>query len=651
MAGYPQQMMFAMVPQAVVMPSAVVMPPAVLMPPIAAPVGIDIATEVQRMVECEGFKPMALADAEARLGSASQKYLASNCLRLEQVLKLHTSLISVWSQDDTGVLMVSVPSSPWLGADAKPPSEHGPTGPKQKENRDQVLTGILRGKALDIIEDLTNIPDLQESLRDIAAILLTSPDRTMLVSSLGNRISTRTRNFLRCAKLRTAQLLRCFSDDFFLEEKGAGTTVTYAKAAPKQYYVTPQQHQRIDSARHARLLKLATDVTMDFRQAKDISAGDLIEKLCSEGTQGMLLIDCRSEAEQVLSALPGAVQLYHVTAEHLQQAAFVVAYCCIGCRSAEWCQELSSSAVAHKLHYLKGGIAAWLHEGGQLIQPNTGMPCRLVHCWTWELTPFFPTRGCEVHSPAQLGTMAQTEIESSPQRSLTRASRARLDRLRNLAWEVRLRYCPSVLCLDAEDVQRLISESATGGYIFVDVRTNEERQVSTISCPTCPTITKEEFLQKMAGNLPNLPYTFLVFCTVGGRSGRFCQDLLTEPQKHGVHGKVNSSQMKSILGGIAAWVHAGGNLVDTLGNPTRKVSPWCQAFMDIFPVSGAELVLDELQVVPQDARAFIDCKSCAEMAAEVSAPGRILRTCQALAPEVLADTLSRAAETCAPYDD
>ena len=26
------------------------------------------------------------------------------------------------------------------------------------------------------------------------------------------------RNFLRCAKLRTAQLLRCFSDDFFLEE-------------------------------------------------------------------------------------------------------------------------------------------------------------------------------------------------------------------------------------------------------------------------------------------------------------------------------------------------------------------------------------------------------------------------------------------------
>ena len=55
----------------------------------------------------------------------------------------------------------------------------------------QVLNGILRGKALDIIDDLTVVPDLQESLRlsssvslleewrqgDIASILLTSPDR------------------------------------------------------------------------------------------------------------------------------------------------------------------------------------------------------------------------------------------------------------------------------------------------------------------------------------------------------------------------------------------------------------------------------------------------------------------------------------------
>ena len=30
-------------------------------------------------------------------------------------------------------------------------------------------------------------------------------------------------------------------------------------------------------------------------------------------------------------------------------------------------QELSNSAVAHKLHFLKGGIAAWLHEAGDCL--------------------------------------------------------------------------------------------------------------------------------------------------------------------------------------------------------------------------------------------------------------------------------------------
>ncbi|CAJ1338297.1 unnamed protein product [Effrenium voratum] len=622
------------------------MQPSLLLTPVAVPVGLDIATEVQRLIECESFRPLSLSETESKLSTASQKFLASNFLHLEQVLRLHPQLVSLWEED--GTIMVSVPCSPWLGAKAKPPEEHGVPGTKTKGNRDQVLNGILRGKALDIIEDLTNIPDLQESLRDIASVLLTSPDRTMLVSSLGNRISTKTRNFLRCAKLRTAQLLRCFSDDFFLEEKGAGTTVTYAKAKPEKYYITPQQHEKIDRARHVRLLKLAADVNMGFRQAKGISASELIDTLCNSGTNGMLIVDCRTEAEQAVSALSGAVPLYSIGAEHLQQAKLVVAYCCIGCRSAEWCQELSNTPVAHKLQYLKGGIAAWLHEGGQLFEPSTGLPCRLVHCWTWELTAFFPTRGCEVRCDVRHGELTSDQ-------SLIRASRIRLDRLRSVAWEVRLRYCPSVLCLEAEDILRSamtqVPRSSQPQYVFIDVRTPEERQVSTISCPNCLTVSKEEFLQKMAPHVHNLPYTFLAFCTVGGRSGRFCHEMLTDPEKFGVQCQAQNSQMKSVLGGIAAWVHADGPLIDPSGALTRKVSPWCQAFMDLFPVSGLELVLDELQVVPQDARAFIDCKSCVEMANEASAPGRILRTVQALTPEVLADTLSRAAETCQQYVD
>ena len=36
----------------------------------------------------------------------------------------------------------------------------------------QVLNGILRGKALDIIDDLTVVPDLQESLRLSSSVSL-----------------------------------------------------------------------------------------------------------------------------------------------------------------------------------------------------------------------------------------------------------------------------------------------------------------------------------------------------------------------------------------------------------------------------------------------------------------------------------------------
>eukprot|EP00913_Durusdinium_trenchii_P029117 g27300.t1 len=350
--------------------------PPLLLTPIAAPVGIDIATEVQRLIETESFKPLSLSEVTLKLSISAQKALNATFLTLEQVLRLHPELVSIWQQDEA--LMVSVPHSPWLGANAKPPEEHGPAEPscwKEASSQRlftrskldgygfsgfmyldppfftaggfspvcaaQVLNGILRGKALDIIEDLTVVPELQESLRDIANILLTSPDRSA-----------------------------------------------------------------IDSARHARLLKLAAD-----------------------------------ESEQVISALPGAVQLCHITAESLQSARLVVVYCSIGCRSAEWCEELSKSVVAEKLHYLSGGIAAWLHEGGQLVQPSTGLACRVVHCWSWELAAFFPMRGCEVVCP----DIRRANQEDAPERSLGRASRVRLERLRKVAWEVRLRYCPSVL--------------------------------------------------------------------------------------------------------------------------------------------------------------------------------------------------------------
>eukprot|EP00438_Fugacium_kawagutii_P004535 Skav222277 [mRNA] locus=scaffold807:97493:101600:- [translate_table: standard] len=118
-----------------------VLSPPVFLAPIAAPTGIDIATEVQRMIETESFKPLSLSEVTARLSSASQRGLDASRMTVEQVGAVeHCATCGSLSfedlrsqqllQDDG--LMVSVPRSPWLGTNAKPPEEHGvPTGKPQ----------------------------------------------------------------------------------------------------------------------------------------------------------------------------------------------------------------------------------------------------------------------------------------------------------------------------------------------------------------------------------------------------------------------------------------------------------------------------------------------------------------------------------------
>ena len=49
------------------------------------------------------------------------------------------------------------------------------------------------------------------------------------------------RNFLRCAKLRTAQLLRCFADDFVLEE-GRKSTAKEMRVPQKKEWKQVIEH-------------------------------------------------------------------------------------------------------------------------------------------------------------------------------------------------------------------------------------------------------------------------------------------------------------------------------------------------------------------------------------------------------------------------
>lgn len=109
--------------------------------------------------------------------------------------------------------------------------------------------------------------------------------------------------------------------------------------------------------------------------------------------------------------------------------------------------------------------------------------------------------------------------------------------------------------------------------------------------------------------------------------------------------------MRSLLGGIAAWLHAGGCLADPAGTPTRKVNPWTAAFMDLFPVGGVQLVFDELQATPADAQSYVQCwQDQAGSVTWATLPYKVFRASRELTSEALADTLRNAAQS-ASYED
>eukprot|EP00933_Yihiella_yeosuensis_P010740 TRINITY_DN11756_c0_g1_i2.p1 TRINITY_DN11756_c0_g1~~TRINITY_DN11756_c0_g1_i2.p1 ORF type:complete len:721 (+),score=77.23 TRINITY_DN11756_c0_g1_i2:92-2254(+) len=609
----------------------------------------SVATEVQHMIERNGFKPLSIqGHVLTSLSHHSQQVLRDNNVTLWDALAMHSQLVSCWEHD--GFHMVSEPGSPWLGPGPSAPAAHGPTGPKQGL---ALLQGIQRGKAVTLMDQLSDSTVLQESLADISRILLSYSYQTALISQIGTAIKPATRNFLRSSKLRTVQLLRCFPDDFLIEDKGAGTTVTYIHDHVKSHYETCHRTEGHDALRHARLLKLAADVTQRYDTLNSISAGSLSNKLRSSSC---LVVDVRKKAEQVVGLLPGAISPRCLTSINTDDWDMVVAYCCIGERAAKWLQDLADRGLPGtklgdpnpKYYYLIGGVAAWAHYGELLIDVMTGQPTKRVHCWTWELAPLFPSI-----SDYKVTWECDQEHGNSmhPTDCLKEASKVRAARLRDLAWEVRLRYCPKVYCFEAEDIlQSFRSGEAQRQYIFIDCRTLEERSVSIIAGMGCQVLSADEF-KGVCTQYKWSNFVFVVYCTVGGRSGIFCDTILTELDSKGEAGAL---QMRSLMGGIASWCHAGGGLVDPMGMPTQRVNPWCQAFMDIFPVHGIELV-NEVQATPKDAQAFTACLPSHPLevngkdARAVS--GRIMQTIQALSPETLADSLDLAAQRCPVYED
>lgn len=88
--------------------------------------------------------------------------------------------------------------------------------------------------------------------------------------------------------------------------------------------------------------------------------------------------------------------------------------------------------------------------------------------------------------------------------------------------------------------------------LFVDVRPPEERSVSMIP----GAVAEEQFLNNLEQYKDHI---IIGYCTISYRSGKLAQELIT---KKGI-------TMYNLRGGLLAWVHDGGKVVDQKGETKR----------------------------------------------------------------------------------
>lgn len=100
-------------------------------------------------------------------------------------------------------------------------------------------------------------------------------------------------------------------------------------------------------------------------------------------------------------------------------------------------------------------------------------------------------------------------------------------------------------------VEKIVKMSATKEIIFVDVRNKKEQDVSMIASA----IAHQEFDPNKTAYRDK---TVVCYCTIGSRSGKYCQDL-----------KGQGFEAYNMIGGILLWVYDGQELVDNNGATKR----------------------------------------------------------------------------------
>jgi rhodanese-related sulfurtransferase len=139
-----------------------------------------------------------------------------------------------------------------------------------------------------------------------------------------------------------------------------------------------------DAKKKETVYQLYAAYKKDFPDVRDIAPKQALE-LLNHGK--VVFVDTRKSKEMSISMIPGAVSGQHFL-DHMDQYSdkTIVVYCTISYRSGMFARDLTRQGIP--ILNLKGGILAWLLEGGKVVDPS-GKEVQQVHVYgdRWDYAP------------------------------------------------------------------------------------------------------------------------------------------------------------------------------------------------------------------------------------------------------------------------
>jgi rhodanese-related sulfurtransferase len=129
--------------------------------------------------------------------------------------------------------------------------------------------------------------------------------------------------------------------------------------------------------------KMYEEYRKDFPRALEIGAKDAIEGLKAEN---LVFVDIREKEEIDVSMISGAIteEAFLNNVDEYKNMRVVV-YCTIGSRSGKFAEKMMQKNI--KVYNLKGGILAWVLEGGKVYASNNVSKRIHVYGKQWNYLP------------------------------------------------------------------------------------------------------------------------------------------------------------------------------------------------------------------------------------------------------------------------